>query len=48
MRSSEAVLSSDEDTVTYLDCDSVQQNSAGGFVRRAFFSTATLRNKMSF
>ncbi len=48
MRSSEAVLASDEDTVTYLDCDSVQQTSAGGFVRRAFFSTTTLRNKMAF
>jgi len=48
MRSSEAVLASDEDTVTYLDCDSVQQISAGGFVRRAFFSTTTLRNKMAF
>jgi hypothetical protein len=48
MRSSEAVLASDEDTMTYLDCDSVQQTSAGGFVRRAFFSTTTLRNKMAF
>ena len=48
MRSSEAVLASGEDTVTYLDCDSVQQTSSGGFVRRAFFSTTTLRNKMAF
>ena len=48
MRSSEAVLASGEDTVTYLDCDSAQQTSADGFVRRAFFSTTTLRNKMAF
>ncbi len=48
MRSSEAVLGSDEDTLTYLDCDSEQQTVADGFVRRAFFSTTTLRNKMAF
>ena len=48
MRSSESVLASSEDTVTYLDCDSAQQTSADGFVRRAFFSTTTLRNKMAF
>ena len=48
MRSSEAVLASGEDTVTYLDCDSAQQTSSDGFVRRAFFSTTTLRNKMAF
>ena len=48
MRSSESVLASSEDTVTYLDCDSAQQTSADGFVRRAFFSTTTLRNQMAF
>ena len=48
MRSSESVLANSEDTVTYLDCDSAQQTSADGFVRRAFFSTTTLRNKMAF
>jgi len=48
MRSNESVLANSEDTVTYLDCDSAQQTSADGFVRRAFFSTTTLRNKMAF
>ncbi len=48
MRSSEAVLGSAEDTLTYLDCDSEQQTAADGYVRRAYFSTTTLRNKMAF
>ena len=48
MRSSEAVLGSAEDTLTYLDCDSEQQTAADGHVRRAYFSTTTLRNKMAF
>jgi len=48
MRSSEAVLDAGEDTMTYLDCNSVQQISNDGLARRAFFSTTTLRNKMAF
>ncbi len=51
MRSSERVLS-DEDTALglagYLDCNSAAQTSADGFVRRAYFLTTTLRNKMTF
>lgn len=47
MKSSEAVLNS-EDPLTYLDCDGVQQSSADFFVRRAYFTTTTLRNKMAF
>jgi type IV pilus assembly protein PilW len=48
MRSNETVLqSSDEDTMTYLDCDSTSQTSTDRYVRRAYFTTATLRNKMA-
>lgn len=56
MRSSEAVLDSAEtgntDTDTallgYKDCDSVTQATADGHLRRAYFTTVTLRNKMAF
>lgn len=50
MRSSDPVLQSggDEDTLTYLDCDSAQQTSNDRFLRRAYFTTTTLRNKMAF
>lgn len=56
MRSSEAVLDSGEtgsaDTdaamLAYLDCDGVSQSSADRFLRRAYFTTTTLRNKMAF
>jgi type IV pilus assembly protein PilW len=51
MRSSEPVLSS-EDTALglagYLDCNSTAQTSADRYVRRAYFLTTTLRNKMTF
>lgn len=47
MRSSEPVLTA-EDPSTYLDCDSVTQNSADRFARRAYFTTTALRNKMTF
>lgn len=47
MRSAEPVLSA-EDPATYLDCDSVTQNSADRFARRAYFTTTALRNKMTF
>ncbi len=32
----------------YLDCDSTQQTISDRFLRRAYFSTTTLRNKMAF
>lgn len=48
MRSSEPVLQSDEDTLTYLDCASVQQTSNDRYARRAYFTTTTLRNRMAF
>lgn len=47
MRSAEPVLSA-EDPTTYLDCDSVSQNSTDRFARRAYFTTTALRNKMTF
>lgn len=47
MRSAEPVLTA-EDPTNYLDCDSVVQNSVDGRARRAYFSTTTLRNKMTF
>ncbi len=48
MRSSEPVLQSDEDTLTYLDCGSAQQTSNDSYARRAYFTTTALRNKMAF
>lgn len=49
MRSSETVLQGGtEDTVTYLDCDSASQTSSDRYLRRAYFTTTTLRNKMAF
>ena len=51
MRSSEPVLSG-EDTALgldkYLDCNSAEQTSVDRHVRRAYFLTTTLRNKMAF
>ncbi|WP_188709082.1 PilW family protein [Polaromonas eurypsychrophila] len=51
MRSSDRVLSG-EDTALglagYLDCNSAAQTSADGYLRRAYFLTTTLRNKMTF
>jgi type IV pilus assembly protein PilW len=47
MRSAEPVLTA-EDPATYRDCDSVTQTSADRFVRRAYFTTTALRNKMTF
>lgn len=50
MRSAEQVLTV-EDTnagnAGYLDCNSQAQTSADRYVRRAYFSTTTLRNKMT-
>ena len=47
MRSADPVLSN-EDSRTYLDCSGVEQTSADGRLRRAFFSTVALRNKTAF
>ena len=50
MRSADMVLS-DEDTTagtaSYLDCDGVTQTSADRYLRRTYFMTTTLRNKMT-
>lgn len=46
MRSSEPVLTS-EDTLTYLDCNSASQTSNDKYMRRAYFTTATVRTKMA-
>ena len=46
MRSAEPILTG-EDTLTYLDCDSVSKTSADKYLRRAYFTTATVRTKMT-
>lgn len=43
-----AVSADNEDTLTYLDCDSITQTSTDRYLRRAYFTTATLRSKMAF
>lgn len=56
IRSSEAVLDAAETTDTatnnamraYLDCDSATKTSGDRYLRRAYFTTVTLRNKMAF
>ncbi|MBA3059975.1 MAG: PilW family protein [Gammaproteobacteria bacterium] len=53
IRSSEAVLDMDlyPDPLLppkYLDCDSTEQTITDKFLRRAYFTTVTLRNKMAF
>lgn len=51
MRSSEKVLTGEDTTAgttAYLDCDSVASTSDDGYLRRAYFLTTTLRNKMTF
>ena len=56
IRSSEAVLDAGETANTatnnamlgYLDCDSAAQTSADRHLRRAYFTTVTLRNRMAF
>lgn len=49
MRSAEPVLNAGgEDTLTYRDCGSVQQTSNDRYLRRAYFTTSTLRSKMPF
>jgi len=53
IRSSEAVLDMDlyPDPLLppkYLDCDSNEQTITDKFLRRAYFTTVTLRNKMAF
>lgn len=46
MRSAEPILTGD-DTLTYLDCNSAPQTSADKYLRRAYFTTATVRTKMT-
>ena len=47
VRSSDPVLSGEDDSLkTYLDCDAVRRTSADRYVRRAFFTTAAIRDKM--
>lgn len=51
MRSSSKVLTGEDTaagTAGYLDCDSTARTSADGYLRRAYFVTTTLRNKMTF
>lgn len=47
VRSAEPVLKGgDEGTLTYLDCNSATQTSNDKYLRRAYFTTASLRIKM--
>lgn len=46
MRSAEPILTG-EDTLTYLDCDSLSKTSTDKYLRRAYFTTATVRTKMT-
>jgi type IV pilus assembly protein PilW len=49
MRSSEPVLNAGgDDTLSYLDCNSATQTSSDRYLRRAYFTTGTLRSKMAF
>ena len=48
MRSAEKVLDSGEDgTRAYLDCDLASQTSNDNYLRRTYFSTVALRNKLA-
>ncbi|MGH8758166.1 MAG: PilW family protein, partial [Burkholderiales bacterium] len=50
MRSADQVLSGEDTTAGmagYLDCNSAAQTSADRYLRRAYFLTTTLRNKMT-
>lgn len=47
MRSAEPILTG-EDTLTYQDCSATTQTSADKYLRRAYFTTATVRAKMTF
>lgn len=46
LRSSERVVSSDEAT-SYRDCDNVVTNITDGFLRRSYFTTASIRSRMA-
>lgn len=46
MRSAEPVLT-DEDSSTYKDCSATDQTSSDKYLRRAYFTTATVRAKMT-
>lgn len=47
IRSADAVLTG-EDSASYTDCDNTTQSSTDRRLRRAFFSTVALRNKVGF
>jgi len=46
VRSAEPVLNTGEDSMTYLDCDNSAQTTTDRYLRRAYFTTATLRARM--
>lgn len=46
MRSAEPILTS-EDPSTYKDCSGTDQTTTGKYLRRAYFTTATVRAKMT-
>lgn len=54
MRSAERVFNEtvsaagNEDSLTYLDCDGESKTSSDRYMRRAYFTTATVRSKMTF
>jgi type IV pilus assembly protein PilW len=45
-RSAEPVLNTTEDPIAYLNCDSVSANSNDRYLRRAYFTTASVRVRM--
>jgi type IV pilus assembly protein PilW len=47
MRSATPVLSS-EDPTSYLDCDQNTQSSSGRLLRRSYFTTVALRNRLTY
>lgn len=46
VRSAEPVLNAGDDTLTYLNCDSASSTSNDRYLRRAYFTTASLRVRM--
>lgn len=49
LRSAEAVITAEDEALKgYADCEQSPQSSADGHLRRAYFGTTALRNKMPF
>ncbi len=48
LRSAEMVQDSSEDTLPYVDCNNVSKTSTDHYLRRAYYTTSTLRSRMQF